>query len=87
MRGYVLAVEQFAGHFHKSPELMGIEEIGDFQLHLLDEKKWALGTIALRMGALRFLYKRVLNRRALEPKRPGPCLVLILSRHPPGRFR
>jgi len=66
IRGYVLAVEQFAGHFHKSPELMGIEEIGDFQLHLLDEKKLALGTIALRMGALRFLYKRVLKRRDLD---------------------
>jgi integrase/recombinase XerD len=66
IRGYVLAVEQFATHFHKSPELMGIEEIGDFQLHLLDEKKLALGTIALRMGALRFLYKRVLKRRDLD---------------------
>lgn len=66
IRGYVLAVEQFATHFHKSPELMGIDEIGDFQLHLLDEKKLALGTIALRMGALRFLYKRVLKRRDLD---------------------
>jgi integrase/recombinase XerD len=66
IRGYVLAVEQFATYFHKSPELMGIEEIGDFQLHLLDEKKLALGTIALRMGALRFLYKRVLKRRDLD---------------------
>lgn len=66
IRGYVLAVEQFATHFHRSPELMGIEEIGDFQLHLLEEKKLALGTIALRMGALRFLYKRVLKRRDLD---------------------
>ena len=66
IRGYVLAVEQFATHFNKSPELMGIEEIGDFQLHLLEEKKLALGTIALRMGALRFLYKRVLKRRDLD---------------------
>jgi integrase/recombinase XerD len=66
IRGYVHAVEQFATHFNKSPELMGIEEIGDFQLHLLDEKKLALGTIALRMGALRFLYKRVLKRRDLD---------------------
>ena len=66
IRGYVHAVEQFATHFNKSPELMGIEEIGDFQLHLLDEKKLALGTIALRMGALRFLYKGVLKRRDLD---------------------
>jgi site-specific recombinase XerD len=66
IRGYVLAVEQFARHFHKSPELLGIEEIGNCQLHLLEEKKLALGTIALRMGALRFLYKRVLKRRDLD---------------------
>src|SRR5258708_32018408 len=66
IRGYVLAVEQFAQYFHKSPELMGAEEIGQFQLHLLDEKRLALGTIALRMGALRFLYKRVLKRGDLD---------------------
>lgn len=66
IRGYVHAVEQFAGYFHKSPELLGIEEIGDFQLHLLEEKQLAIGTIALRMGALRFLYKRVLKRRDLD---------------------
>ena len=66
IRGYILAVEQFAYYFHKSPELMGLEEIGQFQLHLLQEKKLALGTIALRMGALRFLYKKTLKRRDLD---------------------
>jgi integrase/recombinase XerD len=66
IRGYLLAVEQFANHFHKSPELMGAEEIGQFQLHLLREKRLALGTIALRMGALRFLYKKTLKRRDLD---------------------
>jgi integrase len=66
IRGYVHAVEQFATYFHKSPELLGLEEIGDFQLHLLEEKQLAIGTIALRMGALRFLYKRVLKRRDLD---------------------
>lgn len=66
IRGYILAVEQFAQYFRKSPELMGAEEIGQFQLHLLQEKKLALGTIALRMGALRFLYKKTLKRRDLD---------------------
>jgi hypothetical protein len=41
---------------------MGVEEVGQFQLHLLREKKLALGTIALRMGALRFLYRKGLRR-------------------------
>jgi site-specific recombinase XerD len=66
IRGYILAVEQFARYFHKSPDLMGVEEMGQFQLHLLQEKKLALGTIALRMGALRFLYKKTLKRRDLD---------------------
>jgi integrase/recombinase XerD len=66
IRGYVHAVEQFAAYFHKSPELLGIDEIGQFQLHLLEDKQLALGTIALRMGALRFLYKRVLKRREMD---------------------
>ena len=66
IRGYIWAVEQFAKHFDKSPESMGVEEIGQFQLHLLREKKLALGTIALRMGALRFLYRKTLKRRDLD---------------------
>src|SRR5580658_603311 len=66
IRGYVLAVEQFANHFDKSPELMGVEEVSQFQLHLLREKRLSLGTIALRMGALRFLYKKTLKRRDLD---------------------
>src|SRR5438105_10068163 len=66
IRGYSRAVEQFAQHFHKSAERMGRDEIGQFQLHLLQEKKLALGTIALRMGALRFLYKKTLKRRDLD---------------------
>jgi site-specific recombinase XerD len=66
IRGYILAVEQFARYFRKSPELMGAEEIGQFQLHLLREQKLAVGTIALRMGALRFLYKQTLKRRDLD---------------------
>jgi site-specific recombinase XerD len=59
-------VEQFARYYRKTPELMGAEEIGQFQLHLLREKKLAVGTIALRMGALRFLYKKTLKRRDLD---------------------
>src|ERR1700692_2541933 len=69
IRGYILAVEQFALYFRKSPELMGAEEIGQFQLHLLREKKLAVGTIALRMGALRCLSKNTLKLRDL-PKEP-----------------
>jgi integrase/recombinase XerD len=66
IRGYVHAVEEFACYFGKSPERLGAEEIREFQLHLIREKKLAPGTVALRMGALRLLYKKTLRRRDLD---------------------
>lgn len=65
-RGYMHAVEEFANYFRKSPELMGAEEVRKFQLYMMQEKKLALGTVALRMGALRFLYKKTLRRRDID---------------------
>ena len=65
-RGYILAVEQFANYFGKSPALMGAEEVRRFQLYLLKEKKLAASTVQMRTSALRFLYKKVLRRADLE---------------------
>jgi integrase/recombinase XerD len=45
---------------------MGADEVREFQLHMIREKKLALGTVALRMGALRFLYKKTLRRRDID---------------------
>jgi integrase/recombinase XerD len=66
IRGYIHAVKEFAEYFGRSPEQMGAEEIRAFQLHMIREKKLAPGTVALRLGALRFLYKKVLRRRDLD---------------------
>ena len=66
IRGYVHAVKEFAEYFGKSPELLGAEEVREFQLYMIRDKKLALGTVALRMGALRFLYKKTLRRRDLD---------------------
>lgn len=56
--GYIHRIGEFAEYFGKSPELMGADEVREFQLGMIQEKKLALGTVALRMGALRFLYKK-----------------------------
>ena len=56
-RGYIHAVKQFAD-YSASPRSSGRQEIGQFQLHLLRDKKLALGTVEGRMSALRFLYKK-----------------------------
>jgi hypothetical protein len=61
----VQAVEQFAGYFDQCPELLDLDEIGDCQMDLLEDKQLALATTALRMGAA-FLYKRDLNRAEVD---------------------
>jgi integrase/recombinase XerD len=83
-RGYILAVKQFAEYFHMSPEQLGAEEVRRFQLHLLNEKKLAAGTVEMRMSALRFLFKKTLKRRGIGlddlifPKTPQK-LPIVLS--------
>ncbi|MGI9070917.1 MAG: tyrosine-type recombinase/integrase [Bryobacteraceae bacterium] len=66
IRGYIHAIKKFAEYFGKSPELMGADEVHEFQLYMIREKKLALGTVALRMGALRFLYRKTLRRRDID---------------------
>ena len=82
-RGYVLAIKQFAEYFGKSPERLGGDEIRQFELYLLREKKLAPGTVEGRMSALRFLYKKVLKRRDIAyddlifPKVPRKLPVVL----------
>ena len=83
IRSYIFAVKQFAEYFGKSPEKLGAEEIRRYQLYLLNEKKYAPGTVEIRMSALRFLYKKTLKRRDLDfddlvyPKRPKKLPVVL----------
>jgi integrase/recombinase XerD len=82
-RGYIHAIKQFADYFGKSPEKLGAEEIRQFQLHLLKEKKLAPGTVEGRMSALRFLCKKTLKRRDIAyddlvfPKVPRKLPVVL----------
>jgi site-specific recombinase XerD len=84
IRGYIRAVQQFAEYFGRSPEQMGAEELRRYQIHLLHERKLALGTVENNISALRFLYKKTLKRRDLAfddlpfPKQPR-TLPTVLS--------
>ena len=84
IRGYIRAVQQFAEYFHRSPEQLGGEELRRYQLYLLHERKFALGTVENNISALRFLYKKTLKRRDLAfddlpfPKQPR-TLPTVLS--------
>src|SRR5258708_33357250 len=74
-----------ARHFGKSPELLGPEEIRDYQLYLTNQRKRAPSSIVVTTAALRFLYNVTLKRgwnlgaNIPAPKQPKKVPV-VLSR-------
>ena len=75
VRAYLYAVEEFARYFGKSPDKLNQEQLRQYQLHLLHDRKLTIGTIVGRIAALRFFFVRVLRRphRQIDliyPKRP-----------------
>jgi site-specific recombinase XerD len=82
---YILHVSLFARHFRKSPELLGPEQIRDYQLYLTNQRKLAPSSIVVTTAALRFLYNVTLKRGwNLEASIPAPRqpkkLPVVLSR-------
>ncbi|MBV8088455.1 MAG: site-specific integrase [Alphaproteobacteria bacterium] len=82
---YVLHVALFARHFRKSPELLGPEEIREYQLYLTNQRRLAPSSIVVTTAALRFLYNVTLKKGwNLEASIPAPKqpkrLPVVLSR-------
>lgn len=81
-RAYLLGVEQFAKHFQRSPDQLGLEHIRDYQVFLFRVRKLKPNTVAVRLAALRFLFVAVLKRRwtitdTPYPKRPDKLPVVL----------
>ena len=53
---YVWHVEQFAKHFGRSPELLGPEDIRQYQIHVVNERRASWTWFNQAVCALRFLY-------------------------------
>ena len=66
IRGYILAVKQFADYFGKPPDRLGATHVQRFQWYLLQERKLTPGTVEMRMSALRFFFKKMLKRRDMH---------------------
>ena len=66
IRLYLFAVKDFAGYFGKNPDKLGPEHLRQYQLHLLNERKLAVGSVIARTSALRFFFIKVLRRPQRE---------------------
>ena len=59
---YIGHVARFAKHFGKSPELLGPNEIREYQLYLINVRKVSKSRLVQVVCALRFLYQVTLER-------------------------
>src|SRR5260370_6914033 len=81
---YVQQVSVFARQFNKAPELLGPDDIRDYQFYLTNERELATSSILIAISALRFLYKVTLKRNwpfgevIPAPKKPQR-LPIVLS--------
>jgi site-specific recombinase XerD len=81
IKTYVPPVARFACHFGKSPDLLDLEHVRLYQLHLLDQRvSWTC--FNQTVCALRFLYRVTLGRPDVAPKipygkkpKPLPCVL------------
>ena len=62
IRYYIRTIRDFAANFHKPPDQLRVEELRQFQLHLLRDQKLATGTVENRTTSLHFFFKKVLKR-------------------------
>src|SRR3954451_5388211 len=82
-RAYIHYVAEFARYFGKSPELLDLEAIRQYQLHLLNDRKLCPDSINQYVSAVKFLYLQTLEMpwtdeyfpRVLVPRR----LPIVLS--------
>ena len=84
IRCYIHVVEQFARHFHRPPDQLGLEHIRQYQAALLRQKKLAPSTVGQHLAGLRFFYIQVLKRSWSAAETPYPRqaqgLPQVLSR-------
>jgi integrase/recombinase XerD len=90
IRLYIDCVARFARHYGKSPEQLGRDEVRQYLLYLIHERKVAWGTYKQALAALRYLYRWVLEQGELvediRAPRPERRLPVVLSFEEVHRF-
>ena len=74
-RSYIGAIRRFAEYFHRSPDQLGVEDVRQYQLHLVQVLKLDPRTVMVQMAALRFLFLKVLKRRFSRDDLPLPKVL------------
>jgi integrase/recombinase XerD len=90
IQAYVRCVARFATHFHRSPDLLGRDDVRSYLLHLLQEQHVSHSYYKLTRCALRFFYRETLGRddvpASLAPVKEPRTLPVVLGPDELARF-
>jgi len=89
-RHYIRTVEDFARHFNRPPDRLGLRHIREYQAQLFQKRKLSSGSITYRLAALRFFYIKTLKKAWSVAETPYPKknyrLPTILSQEEVARL-
>ena len=82
IKNYLSTVEEFAKHFDRPPDQLGLDEIRTYQAYLLKERKMGVRTVGLHTAGLRFFFCKTLRRNyPVEefpyPKKPRELPIIL----------
>jgi site-specific recombinase XerD len=89
-RAYLQAVADFARHFQRSPDQLGLDHVREYQVHLFRARKLKPNSVSVHLTALRFIFVTVLKRQwpvsdTPYPKKPD-TLPSVLSQEEVSRL-
>ena len=62
IRHHLRSVTEFAEHFGKAPDKLGLNELRSYQTYLLKERRLAPGSVVNHVAGLRFFFVKPLKR-------------------------
>jgi integrase/recombinase XerD len=72
IRHHLRSVSEFAEHFGKQPDKLGLDELRSYQVYLLKERKLAPGSVVNHVAGLRFFFVKTLKRHEYRDFLPYP---------------
>ena len=72
IRHYIHTVEDFARHFNRPPDRLGLRHIREYQAHLFQKRKLSSGSVTNHLAALRFFYIQTLKKAWSVAETPYP---------------
>ena len=86
--GYLREIRKLACHFNQSPEQLSQQQVADYLLFLINEKKFAPGSLKVAYSAIKFFYTitcqrdwQVLSKLKVPKQKSLPTVLTIKQVH------